>query len=171
MGCISQICSEDLCPQDSHPLATIATNSSRAAAAAAEEEDEEIEEGKKNHQAIHTLPPASLTANTKPPRFPLTLSHFSYSVAKLTPSCSKLNSRFHSSTSCRRGGNSSRISSATLRVISLADSFVLSWKPASVSGVSGGGWNGECLRCGAGAYDDDDAADVDMDIMLLLLLP
>lgn len=96
-----------------------------------------------------TPPFPSFTTSTKPPLLPLYSSHFLYSVARLTPSCSRPNTSSQSSTSCSLAGTSSLISSASARVSSFPLSPVLARHPRSVSGVSGGGWKGDAVR-GAG---------------------
>jgi hypothetical protein len=98
-----------------------------------------------------TPPEVSCTTNTNPPRLPLYAAHRSYSVARLTPFCSRLYTKFHVSTSCNRGGTSNRISSANAFVNSFALCLVEGLYPDSESGVSGGGWKGDRWRRG-GVY-------------------
>ena len=83
--------------------------------------------GQRDKGGTHTPPSPSFTTSTNPLRNPRKSSHFLYSVPKLTPSCSRLYTRFHSSHSCNRGGTRRRISSARARVSNCADCAVPEW--------------------------------------------
>lgn len=106
-----------------------------------------------------TLPPASLITNTQPPLatpaplIPVTPSislHRLYKVLRLAPSCSKLNTSFHSAAICIRGGISSRTSSARSAPSNCADWGVDDLYPERTSGVKGGGWKGDVDLGGVG---------------------
>lgn len=95
----------------------------------------------------HTPPSPSLTTNTNPFLSPRNSSHFLYNVPKLTPCSSKLYTKFHSSHNCNLAGTSNRTSSANALLSNRALSAVLSLQPFNVTGYSGGGWNGDAVRC------------------------
>lgn len=99
-----------------------------------------------------TPPAASLTTRTQELRRGSDgAAHFLYKVARLTPSFSRLYTSDHVSANCSLGGTNSRISSAKERDSICADSGEPSGTPVRDSGVRGGGWNGEAVRCG-GVY-------------------
>ena len=95
-----------------------------------------------------TPPSQSLTTSTNPTRLPWYAAHFSYNVARLAPSCSRLYTNRHSSTIPSRAGTMMRISSATGAVNSLASCCVSGENPSSCNGSSGGGRIGDMVRCG-----------------------
>ncbi len=94
-----------------------------------------------------TPPAASLMTRMKELPFGIELeAHLLYKVVKLTPSSSRLYANDQDSANCKRGGTSSRISSAKVRVRISEDEDAL--PGFRIRGVRGGGWNGEAVRWG-----------------------
>lgn len=92
------------------------------------------------HRGRLTLPAASRITKTKELlEGRLGEEHLLYSVARLTPSCSRLYVNDQVSASCSRGGSRSRISSARARERICADGGEVGAKPMRDRGVRGGG--------------------------------
>ena len=93
-----------------------------------------------------TPPELSFITSTNPLLRPPTSEHLWYKVPRLTPSCSMLYTRSQSVANCNRGGNRSRISSASMRVRICAEAEVEERTPVRERAVRGGGANGEPAR-------------------------